>query len=516
MKDIKERIIILAFFLPLILIGLLYILKEPDTVSEAEKRTLQQLPTLELGTLLSGQYNSELDRYYTDQLPMREHFIASDQELTSQMSTLFGLNPVQLISSPGGQGADLGLGENLGNEGKDLVTFPTLDDTTETDEPSTGSESISEPQPGETSIEDPTSSETSEVPSEPSSNVPDETSDDSTSDSKPTETTIETKTPSTTESSATTTVETAPPTTPATTVDTGVVQMSGGILLVGDRAVEVFYSSEAVISSYANLINQVANTASGAQVYSLVAPTAAEFYAPEGYRQGSSRQETAIQTIYGRLNGNIKTVPAYQAIAPHVGDYLYFRSDHHWTGLGAYYAYRGFAQAAGITPLGLSEMEYGRIPGDFLGTLYSWAGQPKRLKDNPDYVDYWRPKVEATGYAFTDASMSAGYAIDLVKRDVNSGNKYLAFTEGDHGLARFDTSVKNGRRIMVIKESYGNAMVPYLAAHYEQVYVFDPRKGNINLADFVSKQQIQDILVVNYSLAIGNNGWKQALQNALR
>lgn len=490
MKRKKELIIALAFYIPLLVIGALYLFSPPDEISELEKRKLQQRPKFSVQAVVSGEFSQELDRYFTDQLPFRNLFISSDQRMQSNLSTLFGLNRVQLITGPAG---DLGEGENLGTDDKEIVVFPTkapmLSESggTPGSEPSDSSP-LASPTPGESG--EPTDSE---APSE-------------TTTVKPTVTPTEASTEAPTEPPESTSPPTEAP---------NDVSVSGGILIVGDRAMEIFYSSQATIDKYTALVNKIEATSGSAQVYSLLAPTASQFYAPEGYRQGSSNQQTVIPSVYAQMSGNIKTVDAYSALAPHTGEYLYFRSDHHWTGLGAYYAYTAFANTAGFSPLPLSSYTKGRVDGDFLGTLYAWAGSPSVLKSNPDYVEYWQPPVTATGYAFTDASMSSGYQISLIKPSVDANNKYLAFTEGDHGLAKFETSTKNGRSIMVIKESYGNAIVPYLASHYENIYVFDPRKATISMSSFVNSEGIDDILVVNYSIAIGNTGWIDALYKSL-
>lgn len=511
MKNKKENIVIFCFIVPLLLLALFYLFSPTDELSLIEKRRLQQRPEFSFQALADGSYSSDLDRFFTDQLPFREMFIVSDQFLAAKFSTFFGLNEVQLVARPG---VNLGEGENLGTDGKALVTFPaatttpehTTEQTATPGETETESTEVNEPSVEETTV---TSgmTETTVAPTTEDTTAAPTTVEPTAAPTAPPATTAPTPEATSSESS---TAAPAAPTEPP--VD---IHMSGNILIMGDRAVEIFYSNQAVIDHYASIINNLAAVSGDAEVYNILAPTASQFYAPEGYRQGSSNQQEIIPAIYKKMSSKVKTVDAYAAIAPHQNEYIYFRTDHHWTGLGAYYAYTAFANKAGFAPLPLSSFTQGRISGDFLGTLYAWANSPKSLKENPDYVEYWQPPVTTSGYAFTDASMSAGYAINLIKSDLSGGNKYLAFTEGDHGLAKFETSNKNGRNILIIKESYGNGMVPLLAAHYENVYVFDPRKATISMSSFIAEQAIDDILIINYSIAIGNAGWKDALNQSL-
>lgn len=489
MKKKLPAIVALCFLVPVFLIGLFYIVLPAKSVSISEKRKLQQRPAFSIKALFDGTFTQELNDYYTDQLPGREFFIAADQGVNANLSTLFGLNKVQLVARPGGE-QDLGEGENLGTDGKTIITFPTTD-----------AGNVPEPKPTEEPVgTDKLPAGTDEEPLATPTPAP----------SEPNESTaVPTPVPTTSQSA-----EPTPAPSESKTEEKPIAQ-SGNILILSDRAVEIFYSNQTIIDSYLSVLSRVEASSGGAQIYNLLAPTASEFHAPSDYTRGSSNQKDVIAQVYAAMNPAIKTVDAYRQIAPHADKYLYFRTDHHWTQLGAYYAYTAFAETAGFKALALDAFTHGQIEGDFLGTLYGWAGQPASLKNNPDHVEYWMPPASAQGYAFTDATMSAGYAIELIKTSLNSANKYLAFTEGDHGLARFETSVKNGRSIMVIKESYGNAMVPFLASHYEYVYVFDPRKITLNLAEFADSQGIDDILVINYSIAIGNQGWKDSLLKSL-
>lgn len=447
------------------------------------------LPPFRLRTMLDGSYSSELERFYLDQLPLRDFFIASDQEMTAQLSTIFGLNPVQLVRMPN-SGADLGEGENLGLDDKELVTFPKA-----SERPGEGTSAGSEP-----------AASTADSPAATGPTSPQTAGPTATPTIGPTEPEAENPTGTQTES----------PTEPEVPAETTPIQQSGSILIMGDRAVEIFYSSQQTIDSYIELVNRVHSSANGATLYNLLAPTASEFYAPEGYRGGFSNQNTVISEIYNRLDPGVRPVDVYQTLRVHQDEYIYFRTDHHWTALGAYHAYTVLGREAGFEPLPLSAYDHGTMDGDFLGTLFAWGGNPKSLAENPDHVEYWLPPVTAEGYAFTDETMAAGYPIQLIKTTVSGANLYLAFTEGDHGLARFDTSAGNGRSIMVIKESYGNAIVPFLAPHYEHIYVFDPRKATISMASFVEENGIDDILMINYSIAIGNQGWKDALASSLK
>ncbi|MBQ7580809.1 MAG: hypothetical protein IJU39_05835 [Clostridia bacterium] len=290
-----------------------------------------------------------------------------------------------------------------------------------------------------------------------------------------------------------------------TYADEKTAKVTGGSILVADkRAMEIFSYYDGGLQNYASVINSIADSLNGkAKVYSLVAPTSIEFYGTKKYRTGSHSQKDAISTLYGYMNPNVITVDAYSKLSENTKEYIYFRTDHHWTARGAYHAYEAFCEAGGQTPVTLDSFAtQGRIPGDFLGTLYAQT-QMSVLAENPDYVEYFSPDG-VSGSIYQSASMDSSMSFYVVAQNVNSSNKYLAFIAGDQPLEKITTSVKNGRKIIVLKESYGNAFVPFLCSNYEEIYVLDPRKMTLNLSDFVTAHSINDVLFINYAFGVFN------------
>lgn len=289
-------------------------------------------------------------------------------------------------------------------------------------------------------------------------------------------------------------------------------KVSGGSILVADkRAMEIFSYYEDGLKKYASIINSLADKIGGsANVYSLVAPTSIEFYGTRKYRTGSHSQKDAIEKLYGMMNSNVNTVNAYSNLKENSDEYIYFRTDHHWTARGAYHAYEKFCEVSGSSPVSLDSFsDQGRIPGDFLGTLYAQTQMPV-LAQNPDYVEYFMP-TDVSGKIYQSSSMETSVSFYVVAKQVNSSNKYLAFIAGDQPLEKITTSVKNGRKIIVLKESYGNAFVPFLCSNYEEIYVLDPRKLTFDLSSFVAQHSINDVLFINYAFGVFNPTYIEGL-----
>lgn len=284
------------------------------------------------------------------------------------------------------------------------------------------------------------------------------------------------------------------------------------VIEIGDRVMEPYGNAYKNMKAYADTLNSLKVAMPDTKVYCLMAPTAVEFYAPSKYNAGLSKsQYEGMCYIYENLE-DIIPVNVYSEIAAHTNEYLYFRSDHHWTARGAYYAYRAFAKVADFTPVDKDTLQTGKL-SPFLGSLYRYT-KSASLENNPDYVEYFLPSVNTTATASdTDAAMSNSYSVKVVNTETTSSNKYLAFVGGDHGVVKITTDAQSNKSIVIIKESFGNAFAPWLCANYKNVYVLDPRLLTLNLADFVKTNSIDEVLFLNYMFIPSNRKFMTALEN---
>lgn len=295
-----------------------------------------------------------------------------------------------------------------------------------------------------------------------------------------------------------------------------VVETLGTVLLIGDRAIDCAVARYEKIDEYAEAINQIADAlGSDVRTISIAVPNSAEFYTPEEYHSGAYSQKNMIDYCYSKLNSNVYHVDAYSSIAAHTEEYLYFRTDHHWTQLGAYYAYLAFCDTMGFTAEPLDKFETGQYD-DFLGSLYTYVKdypQSKVLAENPDTLYFYRPFVEAKARYYSDTTLSDPGKIGVISYiQENVSNKYLCYLGGDHPVVVVNTDVE-GPVCLLIKESYGNAFVPWLTSHYSRIVVIDPREFNregkpeLNLAAFAEEQGIDDCIVLNYPIMLSSKAY---------
>lgn len=272
----------------------------------------------------------------------------------------------------------------------------------------------------------------------------------------------------------------------------------GPVFVINGEAMSIFGpGGNAQADYYARTLNDWKQALGpGVTQYSLIVPTHIEFALPEKYKDISAPQKPNIDYIYSKLDPSIRAVDAYSKLEEHRDEYLYFRTDHHWTGLGAYYGYTAFCEKAGLTPAPLDSMEKRSIT-DFIGSMYAQANQDPELLKRPDHVDYWLPKTTYEVAQYYRGSPFTAHPGKLFVETAASPNCYSVFLGGDYPLTKIATGLRNGRKIAVVKESFGNAFIPFLVDHYEEIYVVDQRYYQLNLPALMQQNGIGEILFIN-------------------
>ena len=241
---------------------------------------------------------------------------------------------------------------------------------------------------------------------------------------------------------------------------------------------------------------------------------------PDSVRKGlnTSSQEKAIEYIFGSMGDGVHSIKVLDTLIKHNadGEYVYFRTDHHWTALGAYHAYERFCEASGQTAASLDSFKkvtYKNFHGSFYRDTKSNA-----LKNHPDkIVAYIPPSTNSIAITNMDGSKMDWNIITDVST-WNSTAKYSTFIGGDNPFSVVkNPNVKNGKSVMLIKESFGNAFAPFLVENYENVYIVDYRYiKNVDqrsLTQMVDKYKIDDVLFVNNVSAVRNESAVKLMSN---
>lgn len=275
---------------------------------------------------------------------------------------------------------------------------------------------------------------------------------------------------------------------------------------VGDTGYEMYTYVESTAKKYADNINAIADAVEGtATVYMLPAPLSSGITLPDALygKDIFSDQKAAEDSIIGFMNDKVVSVPLNKAMMAHRGEYIYFRTDHHWTATGAYYAYAEFCKAAGKTPTPLESYETEEFPG-FLGTFYRDTNESSHLGDNPDTVVAYHPLSTDATLDYTDKNGQViRWPIIYDQSSAPASYKYGTFVGGDQPYTIIkNPALTDGSSCVVVKESFGNAFVPFLVDHYETVHVIDYRYWEGSVSDFVKTNGVDDVLFVNNLSAI--------------
>lgn len=279
-------------------------------------------------------------------------------------------------------------------------------------------------------------------------------------------------------------------------------QNVGYWLVVEGKAVQLFKFKKENFDYYAGILNRYRDKlAEEVKIYSMIAPTNSEFVQLKRYKGITDSQNDALYYLDSRLDRGIRSVNVYDALSSRTDEYIYFRTDHHWTALGAYYAYCAFMESRGEQPVPLEKYRRIDLEG-FLGSSYSKT-LDKSLEKNPDTLSVYMPFTKHEFTIYYGKGPEEREVIDLQYADSKT-NKYLVFiSSGELTWGVIKTEVKNGKRILVVKDSFGNALVPFLLPHYEEIYVVDSRFYNIgaagkNIIEFIEDNRINELLFMHY------------------
>lgn len=323
-----------------------------------------------------------------------------------------------------------------------------------------------------------------------------------------TTTTAETTTSEPTQTEETTSSEAAAQTTAQSADDSGEYSVVGenGILVTKIDGhywgLMPCWGTYGLCDSYVAAVNDFAKKLPDVKVYNMTIPTSVEFYLPAGNDGFTASQKSKIDYIAENLK-DVTNVNVYDTLEEHKDEHIFSRTDHHWQPLGAYYAAKEFAAAADTD---FSDLDtYKEVTcGGYVGSMYNYSRDVHLYNDPEDFTMYIPEGKTSTTYY--DRSFKNGYESSLFVSPDATGY-YCSFLGSDDRIAKIETECDNGRTLVIFKESYGNALVPFLTDSFSTIYVCDIRYFNLNAVDFCKDVKATDLLFAccTYTPA-GNNG----------
>lgn len=319
--------------------------------------------------------------------------------------------------------------------------------------------------------------------------------------------------------SAPSNVEASSPTEDAQEDETPVAEAElgdGALIQIGDAVFNQVGFASVYAAKYAASVSKLADDLAelGIRVISAPAPTAIGILVDQTYLEqlNCADQDAVIQYLHSLMSDNVITVDTYAAISAHRDEYVYFRTDHHWTALGAYYAYAATCEASGLTPAALEEFTVWD-QGEFEGSLFWRAPNPGKLR--ADRVDAYIPQgdIEVVVHDSKGGFKPSQLLFDTTEREVNT--KYLTFLGTDYAMTEItNNSIPDGPTCILVKDSFGNAIAPFYTQNYHKIYAIDYRKYPVTLKWFAQAYDVDDVIFAPYLIAtqaIDGNDRFQAL-----
>lgn len=422
------------FFLAMaVLTVVAFIIPLRPTESYGEKRKLAAFPEFSTEALFSGSYFDDITTWFADTFPGRDKWLS----LSAGVQELHGFSDITLYGD--------------GVKGDEIPTAPSPDrpaPTTPITKPS-----------------DPTTPTTK--PTEP-----------------PEKETV------------------APPTEPVEKwggVDAGddANIILGNVLQIGDSAFNYFGFSQYWSDYYTYCINELADAVEqyDTKVVCALIPSAVGVMVEKEYMEKieCADQEAAIDYMNACMNEKVIPVDVFQSLVDHNDEYIYFRTDHHWTALGAYYAYTDICKALGMEPAPLDSFTV-REQGEFEGSLYWSCNQSSKLRldtvtayDPPGDLETWITDSDGDTFKWTVLT-------DMSNSDTSS--KYMTFIAGDNPLTEIvNNDIPDAPTCVLIKDSFGNPLAPFLTQNFSTVYVVDFREyAAMNMRAFAEIYDVDYII----------------------
>lgn len=281
-----------------------------------------------------------------------------------------------------------------------------------------------------------------------------------------------------------------------------------GIYIWNNQAFEMFYGDEDMAKTYASAVSYYRNQLdSSINVYNMVVPIHIAFGLPDRLENSvdSKNQSNYLNAVYNNYSADVKAVNIFDTLEQHKTEYTFFNTDHHWTALGAYYAYEEFCKIAGETSVDINTLAAHDIYG-FVGSLYT-ATEAEVLNNNPDSIRYYNMGQIYSMNLMQNGSSEFVSLDNMYYENASVGvGTYSVFIWGDNPVTQIvNQQPKNGRKILVIKESYGNAFIPWLVNNYDEVHAIDFRYYTGNVSTYCAENRITDVLFINSVMSSANS-----------
>lgn len=260
-----------------------------------------------------------------------------------------------------------------------------------------------------------------------------------------------------------------------------------------DRLLEKFDKpNEENVSKNLKAINAFAKKYKDIKQYMLISPTAINILSDKLPMSAPvENQQEYINNYAKKLNSNIIFVDTYTTLIEHKREDLFYRSDHHWTSLGAFYSYQRLGDFMNFTPKESTYYDIELVSNSFEGALSSKSGYTTKKKDK---IYVYVPKDEddqvVVNYKEEQKKTATLYESDKLDQK----DQYQLFLGGNHPLVNIDTTSTSGKTLLIFKDSYANCFVPFLTSHFSKIILVDPRYYYEDIDELMKSEGVDEVL----------------------
>ena len=204
-------------------------------------------------------------------------------------------------------------------------------------------------------------------------------------------------------------------------------------------------------------------------------------------------QKQFIEEIYAALKDYAAGIDVYSTLFSHQSEYIYYRTDHHWTTLGAFYAYQEMGNRMNFNPRAMRTFDIETATEEFFGTLYSKAGY-RHIE--PDTIQLYHSNIEGRTYQVSifNGEQTTEYDSMYFREFLDRKDKYSVFFGQNQPIVTVQTDDTSGRNLLIFKDSFAHSIVPLLAQNYSKITMVDLRYLNGSYLNYIDPQEYDQVL----------------------
>lgn len=250
--------------------------------------------------------------------------------------------------------------------------------------------------------------------------------------------------------------------------------------------------NEEAVAQNLQAIDNFAKRYKDVKQYMLISPTSVALLKDKlPYSTPVKDQEAYLKSYKEKLPSNIKFVDTYETLNNHKDEYIFYKTDHHWTSLGAFYSYEKLAKDMGLEEKANDYYNVQLVSNDFFGALSSKSGYDVKEGDKVQiYIPAKNEEHIVVNYVEEQEKSASLYNSEALEQKDN----YEVFLKGNHPLVKIKTSAKNNKTLLIFKDSYANSFIPFLINDFSKIIVVDPRYYYEDIDKLMKQENVDEVL----------------------